>query len=156
MQFFLQILKVEFKSFRMMYHLSFLDIKHGIYSVFWFSSTPAGIGLRDSISFLSDLLWMGQDFQFYNCTPNRCVWSSKSDACFSFRKPIVFICGFFTKLTCAFLRSEKWIIFTELNTFYARKTTLWRNFSCYWSDNEFQGTIVNRAFTQNDKFESLR
>ena len=40
---FLQILKVEHKSFLMMYHLSYLDIKHGIS---WFSSTPAGIGLK--------------------------------------------------------------------------------------------------------------
>ena len=39
LQIFLQILKVEHKSFPMMYHLSYLDIKH------WFSSTPAGIGL---------------------------------------------------------------------------------------------------------------
>ena len=30
LQIFLQILKVEFKSFLMMYHLSFLDIKHGM------------------------------------------------------------------------------------------------------------------------------
>ena len=49
------ILKVEHKSFLMMYHLSYLDIKHGIQrggvnltppSVSWFSSTPAGIGLK--------------------------------------------------------------------------------------------------------------
>ena len=52
---FLQILKVEDKSFPMMYHLSYLDIKHGIQRrgqidppprVSWFSSTPAGIGLN--------------------------------------------------------------------------------------------------------------
>ena len=45
---FLQILKVDHKSFPMMYHLSYLDIKHvmqGGGSVSWFSSTPAGIGL---------------------------------------------------------------------------------------------------------------
>ena len=30
LQIFLQILKVEHKSFLMMYHLSYLDIKHGI------------------------------------------------------------------------------------------------------------------------------
>ena len=30
LQFFLQILKVEHKSFLMMHHLSYLDIKHGI------------------------------------------------------------------------------------------------------------------------------
>ena len=38
-----------------MYYLSYLDINHGIYrggqidpppSIFWFSSTPAGIGLK--------------------------------------------------------------------------------------------------------------
>jgi len=29
------------------YHLSYLDIKHGISSISWFSSTPAGIGLRE-------------------------------------------------------------------------------------------------------------
>ena len=55
LQIFLQILKVEHKSFLMMYHLSYFDIKHGIYrgvkltpspSKSWFSSTPAGIGLN--------------------------------------------------------------------------------------------------------------
>ena len=53
---FLPILKVEHKSFHMMYLLSYLDIKHAwdldggvkltIPSVSWFSSTPAGIGLK--------------------------------------------------------------------------------------------------------------
>ena len=36
---FLQILKVE--------HLSYLDIKHRIPSISWFSSTTAGIGLKE-------------------------------------------------------------------------------------------------------------
>ena len=52
--FFLQILKVEHKSFLMMYHLSYLDMGFRGQitpppSVFWFSSTPAGIGLRINI-----------------------------------------------------------------------------------------------------------
>jgi len=38
---FLQMIKVEHKNFPMMCHLSYLDI-----SVSWFSSSPAGIGLR--------------------------------------------------------------------------------------------------------------
>ena len=42
-RFFLQILKVEHKTFPMMYHLLYLDIKNGVVS--WFSSTPAGIML---------------------------------------------------------------------------------------------------------------
>jgi len=48
LQMFLQILKVEHKSFPMMYHLSYLDIKHKIDppSISWFSSTPAEIGLN--------------------------------------------------------------------------------------------------------------
>jgi len=56
-KFFLQILKkVKHKSFPMMYHLLYLDIKHVIlgggsnwplpHSTTWFSSTPAGIGLK--------------------------------------------------------------------------------------------------------------
>ena len=59
LQIFLQILKVEHKSFLMMYHLSYLDIKHGFReggqidppfpSISWFSSTPAGIGLNISL-----------------------------------------------------------------------------------------------------------
>ena len=50
--FFLQILKVEHKSFQMIYNLSYLNIKHGIkrgwpppQNVSWFSSTMAGLGL---------------------------------------------------------------------------------------------------------------
>ena len=38
LQIFLQILKVEHKSFPMMYHLSYLDIKHGRFLVFKYPS----------------------------------------------------------------------------------------------------------------------
>ena len=59
-QFFLQILKEEHKSFPILYHLSYLDIKaldlegrqiDPPSSVSWFSSTPAGIGLMYLIYF---------------------------------------------------------------------------------------------------------
>ena len=61
-KFFLQILNVEHKSFLMMYHLSDLDIKHGILrgggnltppSISWFSSTPAEILLPENAYDLS-------------------------------------------------------------------------------------------------------
>ena len=63
LQFFLQILKVEYKSFPMMYHLSFVDIKHGIYP--GFQVPPAGIGL----TIYSDMLCV---IGFYNKNLNIC------------------------------------------------------------------------------------
>ena len=67
---FLQILIVKHKSFPMIYHLSYLNIKHGIYSggsiwtpppsVSWFWSTPAGIGFR--LDLLIMKIFLASDF----------------------------------------------------------------------------------------------
>ena len=57
---FLQILKVEHKSFPMMYHLSYLDIKHKIDppSISWFSSTPAEIGLKKALHLNCGMIYL--------------------------------------------------------------------------------------------------
>ena len=82
-QCFCQILKVERKSFLMMYHLSYLDIKHGIKfsggeggkidpppNISWFASTPTGIGLMWMN--LNDKAWRTDHRQDNNC--GRCSY----------------------------------------------------------------------------------
>ena len=101
LQIFLQILKVEHKSLLMMYHLSYLDIKHGIQrggkidpppSISWFSSTTAGIGLTPYLSILTR-----PNLQKYGY----CVWvNSHINAYSKYKCLSILRCFIFSVIKC--------------------------------------------------------
>ena len=60
-----------------------------------------------------------------------------------FWKLIILNCGFFSRVTWAFLLQENILVeWSEFNTVESRKATI---SPYYWSDKDFKCTVVNRA-----------